>query len=190
MSFEKMVRIPGERIAVLIGRSGGVKAGIEEACRVAVDVDGETGDVVIRSAGDVGQIQPFKATEIVTAIGRGFSPENAMALLEGDNMLHVIDLREFAGKSKANIERIKGRIIGEGGKARRNMENLSRTKISVYGKTVSIIGNTGNLRRAVDAISSISNGSMHGTVYGKLEAANRREKLERMRLWEDQDVFS
>ena len=123
------------------------------------------------------------------AIGRGFSPENAMGLLKGENALHVIDLREFVGKSPAQVERIKGRIIGEGGKARRNMENLSGTHISVYGKTVSIIGDASKLRLTVDAISSISSGSMHGAVYDKLEAANRREKQEKMNLWEDQDVF-
>ena len=145
---------------------------------------------MVSSDGSVAQIQPFKAAEIVTAIGRGFSPENALTLLEGDNMLHVIDLREFAGKSNANIERIKGRLIGEGGKARRSMENLSRAKISVYGKTAAIIGSPGKLKLVVDAISSISNGSMHGAVYNRLEAANRKEKIEKMKLWEDQDVFS
>jgi ribosomal RNA assembly protein len=98
-------------------------------------------------------------------------------------------LREFAGKSNANIERIKGRIIGEGGKARKNMENLTGTHISVYGKTVSIIGDTSKLRLVVDAISSISNGSIHGAVYNKLEAANRKNKQEKMQLWENQDVF-
>lgn len=190
MSFEKLIRIPNERIAVLIGRSGQVKSEIEKMCHVALDIDGQTGEVVISSDGSVAQIQPFKATEIVTAIGRGFSPENALTLLERDNILHVIDLREFVGKSNANIERIKGRLIGEGGKARRNMENLSRTKISVYGKTVAIIGSPGKLKLAVDAISSISNGSMHGAVYNRLEAANRKEKIEKMKLWEDQDVFS
>ena len=103
--------------------------------------------------------------------------------------MHVIDLREFAGKSNSNIERIKGRIIGEGGRARRNMENLSGTNISVYGKTVSIIGDGPKLRLAVDAISSISSGSLHGAVYNKLEAANRKQKQEKMKLWEDQDVL-
>ena len=189
MSFEKLIRIPNERIGVLIGKSGKTKLKIEKLCHVILDIDGETGEVLIKSNGNIEKIEPFKAIEIVTAIGRGFSPENALALLEDDNTLHVIDLREFTGKSNSNIERIKGRIIGEGGKARRNMENLSDTHISVYGKTVSIIGNTTKLRSAVDAISSISNGSMHGAVYNKLEAANRKEKQERMKLWEDQDVF-
>ena len=189
MSFEKLIRIPSDRVGVLIGKSGNVKSKIEEACFVSLEIDGDTGEVFIRTQGDVDKIQPFKAMEIVTAIGRGFSPENAMTLLKGENALHVIDLREFAGKSYANVERIKGRIIGEGGRARRNMENLSGTHISVYGRTVSIIGDSSKLRLAVDAISSISSGSMHGAVYTKLEAANRTAKQERMKLWEDQDVF-
>lgn len=189
MSFEKLLRIPNDRIAVLIGKSGKVKLKIEELCHVTLDIDGETGEVLIKSTNNIEKMEPFKAMEIVTAIGRGFSPENAMTLLKGENTLHVIDLREFAGKSNSNIERIKGRIIGEGGKARRNMENLSGTHISVYGKTVSIIGDASKIRLAVDAISSISTGSMHGAVYGKLEAANRKEKQEKMKLWEDQDVF-
>ncbi len=189
MSFEKLIRIPSDRVGVLIGKSGNVKSKIEESCFVSLEIDGDTGEVFIRTQGDVDKIQPFKAMEIVTAIGRGFSPENAMTLLKGENALHVIDLREFAGKSNANVERIKGRIIGEGGRARRNMENLSGTHISVYGRTVSIIGDSSKLRLAVDAISSISSGSMHGAVYTKLEAANRTAKQERMKLWEDQDVF-
>ena len=189
MSFEKLIRIPSDRVGVLIGKSGNVKSKIEESCYVSLEIDGDTGEVFVRTQGDVDKIQPFKAMEIVTAIGRGFSPENAMTLLKGENALHVIDLREFAGKSNANVERIKGRIIGEGGRARRNMENLSGTHISVYGRTVSIIGDSSKLRLAVDAISSISSGSMHGAVYTKLEAANRTAKQERMKLWEDQDVF-
>ena len=98
-------------------------------------------------------------------------------------------VREFAGKSNANVERIKGRIIGNAGRARINMENLTNTHISVYGRTVSIIGDSTKLRLVVDAISAISSGGMHGAVYDKLEAANRRTKQEKMQLWEDQDVF-
>ena len=190
MSFEKLIRIPNERIAVLVGRSGSVKSEIETRCHITLDIDSGTGEVTVRSKGAIGQVQPFKAVEIVTAIGRGFSPENALTLLHQDNVLAVIDLREFVGKSNANIERIKGRLIGEGGKARRNMENLSRTKISIYGRTASIIGSTDKLKLAAGAIASISNGGMHGAVYNRLEAANRRARQEKMKLWEDQNVFT
>ena len=189
MNFEKLIRIPNDRIGVLIGKSGIIKSQIENACSVELEIDSESGEIVIKGTGKFENIQPFKAVEIVTAIGRGFSPYNAMKLLKGENTLHVIDLREFVGKSPTQIERIKGRIIGEGGKARTNMERLSGTNITVYGRTVAIIGETNQLKLAVDAISSISGGSMHGSVYSKLESARRKDKQERLRLWENQDVF-
>jgi len=49
MSFEKLIRIPNNRIAVLIGKSGSVKSEIETACYVTLDIDGETGEVFIKS---------------------------------------------------------------------------------------------------------------------------------------------
>ena len=187
MSFEKIVRIPADRVGALIGKSGKVKTQIEKSCSVRLDIDSESGEIEITSQGTVDQIQPFKAVEIVTAIGRGFSPQNAMKLLQDDNLLHVIDLRDFAGKSPQHVERIKGRIIGEGGRARTNMEHLTNTSISVYGKTVSIIGEPTQIKVAISAISSISSGSKHGSVYGRLEANRRKQKLDRLQLWESKD---
>jgi len=190
MSFEKIIRIPVERIGVLIGNSGKIKSKIEEVCSVLLDIDSKTGETTIRATGNFEDIKPFKAMEIVIAIGRGFSPDNAMTLLKSDNSLHVIDLRDFVGKSNTQIERIKGRLIGHKGKARINMENLTGSAISVYGRTVAIIGNHEQLRLGISAITALSSGSMHGTVYGKLEAARRKQKIEKLNLWEDKNVFS
>jgi len=190
MSFEKSIRIPKDRLGALIGKSGNVKSKIEKKCFVKIDVDSDTGDVKISGLDNIENMQPFKAQEIVSAIGRGFSPQNAMMLLNEESTLHVIDLRDFAGKSTSKLERIKGRIIGEGGKARRQMEELSGGKISVYGRTVSIIGEPNQLKLAIKAITALSSGSMHGAVYNKLQAARRREKIERLQLWENQNVSS
>ena len=46
-----------------------------------------------------------------------------------------------------------------------------------------------NEAQEFDAIASLSNGCMHGPVYSKLESARRREKADRAKIWEDQDVF-
>ena len=189
MSFETLSRIPNDRIGALLGKSGKTKKIIEEKCSVELDIDSNGGEVLVKSEKIGETFQPFKAVEIITAIARGFSPENSLRLLKGENSLHVIDLREFAGKSSDQIERIKGRIIGENGTARLNMENLTGAKISVYGRTVGIIGEPNQLRLAVDAISSLSSGSMYGPVYSKLESARRREIAEKAQLWEDQDVI-
>ena len=189
MSFEKLIRIPEDRVGVLIGKSGATKSKIEKTCSVKLDIDSKNGEVEVLGNVADEKFQVFKALEIVTAVGRGFSPEKAMRLLKGENTLHVINLREFGGKTPEQLERFKGRIIGDGGKARTNMENLSNANITVYGKTVSIIGEPTQLKLAVDAIESLLNGSMHGYVYKKIEAGRRQDKFARLQLWENQDVF-
>ena len=39
MSFEKLIRIPEDRIGVLIGKSGKTKLKIEKTCSVKLDID-------------------------------------------------------------------------------------------------------------------------------------------------------
>lgn len=188
MIYEKRIRMPAERVGALIGKEGKTKGMIESACAVRLRVR-DDGEVLVSASGDVDAVQPFKAAEIVTAVGRGFSPESAMRLVRGENALHVMDLREFGARTGAQLARIRARLIGREGKARRNIENLSNTAICVYGRTVSVIGSTASLRLAVDALSALSQGSMHGSVYSRMESARRRKRVGRVQLWEDQNVF-
>jgi len=189
MIFEKTILIPLDRVGVLIGKSGSIKAKIEKICSVSLLIDGQTGEIVIKGKDDVEDMMPFKAEEIVMAIGRGFSADSAMRLLQGENSLHVIDLREFVGKSSSQIGRIKSRIIGEGGRVRKNIEDLSGASICIYGRTVAIIGEGKQLRSAVNAITSLSSGSTHGKVYNDLQESRRRQKIEKLQLWEGENVF-
>jgi len=186
MSFEQTIKVPRDRIGVLIGKSGKVKSAIEEACWVKLEIDSEYGDVTVRNSAKPEEMQPFKAVEIVTAIAKGFSPQRANRLLDGENVLHIIDLREFVGKSGSALERIKGRIIGADGKARKTMEQLIGAYISIYGHSVAIIGNSDETRLANEAIAMLAKGSMHKSVYNMLQEARRKAKLERIKLWKDQ----
>lgn len=135
-------------------------------------------------------MEMFKAVEIISAIARGFSPQRAMRLLSEEEMFQQVDLRDFAGKSPSALERIKGRIIGEAGKSRRTIEDLTGAFISVYGHTVGLIGTYHEVKLATDAIEMLSKGSMHKSVYNMLQEARRREKEDRMRLWEDNNNSS
>ncbi|MDQ3882447.1 MAG: RNA-processing protein, partial [Thermoproteota archaeon] len=83
------------------------------------------------------------------------------------------------------LERVKGRIIGEGGKARRMIEELSGSYVSVYGHTVCLIGDFREIKLATEAISMLAKGSMHKSVYNMLQSAKRKDKLDKMRLWEE-----
>ncbi|MDG6966425.1 MAG: RNA-binding protein [Nitrososphaerota archaeon] len=184
MSFEKLLRVPLDRVGALIGKKGETKSKIEESCRVSIAVDGKTGEVAIRSTSL--EADPFRATNAVEAIARGFSPQRALKLLDPDLALEILDIREFAGKSENSLERIKGRIIGLHGKSRRVIEELTKCDVSVYGKTVAIIGEPTELRLAKDAIEKLAAGSQHKSVYNMLQRARTKRKMERILLWEDQ----
>jgi len=184
--YSTFVKIPKERIGVLIGPKGSVKETIEKRLKVKLDVDSRTGDVEIildEKADDPSLI--FRAKEVVLAIGRGFSPENAFRLLEDeDKMLEIIDLREVFGRSQSDIRRVKGRIIGKDGKTRRIIEEMSGAVVSVYGHTASIIGDLDEVEIARDAIRLLIKGSSHRTVYKFLYRKRQELKRRKLELWE------
>ena len=189
-----MVKIPKERIGVLIGKAGKVKQQIEERCGVKIEIDSETGDTMIIGNSSADRLEAFRAVEVITAISRGFSPQRAYLLFEDEELIfQQIDLHDYTGKSPNALDRIKGRIIGEGGKARRMIEELGGSYVSVYGHTVCLIGNFREIKLTTEAISMLAKGSMHKTVYNMLQGAKRKDKIDKMRLWEenrDETTFS
>jgi ribosomal RNA assembly protein len=191
LSFQHLIKVPEDRIGVLIGKNGKVKREIEDKCKVQIEIDSQNGDAVISSASaTLSEMQPFKAIEIISAISRGFSPQRAYRLFDDEElMLQIIDLKDYTGKSINAMDRIKGRIIGQSGKSRKTIEELSGVYMSVAGHSVALIGKYEEVRLANDAVTMILKGSTHKTVYTMLQDARRKNKLEKMKLWE-QDNFN
>ena len=169
--FSYDLKIPQERVAVLIGKDGETKKDIENAMDIKLQITPE-GEVNI--TGDDG-LKLFTTKEIVTAVGRGFNPKTALLLSNGDYSLEIINLKDAAGKNKNTMERLKGRVIRKGGKSREEIERLTETHISIYGKTISIIGETMQVSLARDALAMLLNGSMHKTVYQFLEKKKKEQ---------------
>ena len=183
MSFEQAVRVPLERIGAVIGRKGATKRSLEGDLGVKLNVDSREGLVTVRSD-SVEQGDPFIAVRVIEAIGRGFSPQHARRLLEEGVAFEVIDLRDFSGRSASSLDRIRGRVIGLKGKSRRVIEELTRCYLSVYGRTVAIIGEASEVQLASEAVRKLAAGSQHKTVYNELQKARTKRKMERMILWE------
>jgi ribosomal RNA assembly protein len=152
-----------------------VKRRIEHCTGTKLVFDSETGEVQIESTSD-NPLGVLKAREILRAIARGFSPERAFRLLEDDQYLEIIDIRDFAQSEKA-LSRLKGRAIGEQGKTRRIIEEASDVYISIYGKTISLIGDAERLAIAREAIQMLLEGAKHSSVYRFLE--RRRKEMRR-----------
>jgi len=180
------VKVPKDRIGALIGPEGRVKEIIEKKLSVELGIDSESGDITITLNPDAEDPSIlFRAKEVVTAVGRGFSPERAFRLLQDeDAVLQVIDLRESLGRSVSDIQRLKGRIIGKEGKTRRIIEELTEVDVSVHGHTVSMIGGLDHVEIAREAIQMILRGSQHATVYRFLHRKRRELKKKKLELWE------
>ncbi|MEM1988921.1 MAG: KH domain-containing protein [Candidatus Woesearchaeota archaeon] len=170
------IKIPQERIAVLIGVKGETKKSIEKEFKVKIKIDSETGDVEI--SGKDG-FKVFVAKNVVHAIGRGFNPSIAMKLKNEDYFFDIIDISDYGNTKNAKF-RLKSRVIGTEGKARRNLERLTNTDIEIYGKTIGIIGLSEDVVLAKKAIEMLLEGAKHATVYRYLEKINKRRSFENM----------
>ncbi len=171
------LKIPKERVGVLIGKDGSVKKTIEDTLDVTIDVNSEEGLIEIYPQKTMKDpLGVWKTNYIVKAIGRGFNPEVALKLKDDDVYLEVIKLTDALGKNKKALARYKGRIIGRGGITKDIIVDMADVDMAVYGKTVSFIGSMENNMVAKEAVEMILNGSRHKSVYSFLENKKRERK--------------
>jgi len=184
VSQKTYLKIPRDRVGALIGPKGNAKRRIERFFGVTIEIESESGSVEIAlNPGNKDITAIFTVRNVVKAIGRGFSPQRAEILAKEDYDLHIIDLNEYVGDSKNAVARVKGRIIGKNGRSRELIEELTETRISVYGGTVAYIGNPEGLEAAREAIMKLIKGSFHKTVWNYLYAWRRKMKKDRGELW-------
>ena len=167
------VKIPQDRVGVLIGEGGETMREIERKAEVRLEIDSENAAVAVDQVGD--PVRGLKGPDIVRAIGRGFSPEEALTLLDDDMMLlEVVDVKRTA-RNKDDLKRRKGRLIGKDGRTRELMEELTGASVVIYGSTMGIIG----MPRQVDVVRTAADmlldGAPHGAVYSFLERKRREE---------------
>lgn len=168
------IKIPKERIAVLIGKEGETKRLLEQETKTKINIDSQEGDVTV-SGEDA--LTLYSTREVITAIGRGFNPKLALNLTKVDYAFDLINLSDVA-RSKNDLSRLKGRVIGQEGKSRRVIEELTDCEVCVYGKTVGIIGPADKTPIARRAIEMLLEGSMHASVYKYLEKQRRNTRMQ------------
>ena len=162
----EIVRIPEERKSVLIGKDGHVRQWIENSTGTAIKVS----DAVEITGED--PLGVMKAKDIVTAIGRGFSPGAARRLLVEGCGIHVISLE---GETLKKRKRLFGRVIGRAGMSREKIESETGASISVFGKTLSIIGLPDEIGPAERAVEELLAGKKHTWAYRKMQMEKPRE---------------
>jgi len=160
MDYSYSLKISKERVGVLIGLKGEIKKNLEASSNCKINVNSDDAEVKITGE-DPLKLYALKNT--ISAIGRGFNPDIAQLLLKQDYMLELIHLKDFVNENQ--LPRVKGRIIGTGGKSRRTIEELTECNISVYGKTVAIVGRIDSISQARQSVELLLKGANHSTVF-------------------------
>jgi len=171
--MEEIVKIPLERVGIL--KNEKTKKMLENKCGIRIKVDDEGAVHVAGEPADV-----YFSKNVIAAIGRGFEPKDALLIVEKDYGLYIYHLKDEFG-SENSIKRVKGRVIGEKGKTKREIEEATESKISVYGNTIAVLAKPDAMEYARTAIEKILHGAMHSSVYRYLADAKRKLFEERLR---------
>jgi ribosomal RNA assembly protein len=168
----EQVNIPADRVRVLLS----CKSEFEKESKTELNVTND-GEVTI-NGNDAFLVYRF--AQVVKAIGRGFAPKKAEKLFDDQFYLRIFDIRDFSGKSKNRTIELKGRVIGREGKVRKTIEESTDCYLSVYGHTVSIIGNYPAMESAERAVEMLLAGSEHSVVFSFLRKEKTRRIKERL----------
>jgi ribosomal RNA assembly protein len=169
------VKIAGSRVGVLIGKGGATKKELEAKTHTTISVDSKEGLVKVESS-EENTVSLLRAVEIINAINRGFSPERAFEMIEDEDLLlDVIDLSGMA-ENPRQLDRLRGRIIGKDGRAREQIEDMTDVELSVFGKTIALIGYPEQLKTARAAIDMLIEGVPHENVFAFLDKKKKEAK--------------
>ena len=167
----EIIRIPKERVGALRQ----AEKRIEKRHKVEIKLDAE-GEVEIRGE----SVDTYFAKDVVQAIGRGFEPKVAVKLFDEKFAFYLIDLREHFSSENA-MRRVKGRIIGEKGKIKGEIERAAGAWVCVYGHTVGIIAPADAMEYAKEAVGMIMDGAPHTTVINYLGRIRETLMFERLK---------
>ena len=118
----------------------------------------------------------YIALRVIEAVNLGFSVERALFLKDEKVILQTLHIKDIT--KKHNLENIRARIIGTQGRTLKTLNKLTDCAISLKDNQVGIIGNAEEIEYAVQALTSLIQGSKQGHVYGRVE---RERKVERLR---------
>ena len=118
----------------------------------------------------------FIALQVIEAINLGFSPGKALLLKNEEIILNKIHIKDLT--KRQDLERIRARIIGTKGKTLKTLNTLTNCHFSLRDNDVGIIGNCEEVEEAIQAVTSLIQGSKQGNVYAHAEKARKRKRQE------------
>jgi KH domain-containing protein len=117
----------------------------------------------------------FVALKVLKALDLGFSLECAFQLKKEEILFQRLNIKELT--KRKDLERIRARVIGTHRKTLNCLEKLTNCSICLKDNDIGIIGDSEEIEDALQAITSIVQGSKQGNVYARLEKQRKRKRI-------------
>lgn len=134
---------------------------LEKELKVTIGFHGE--EIVIEGEGE----DEYIAQKVIEAIDFGFSINKALKIKKEDFIFEILDIKSYTRQK--NFKRVKGRVIGTGGKTIQTLSNLTNCNFEVNNNRLGIVGSPELIKNAQDAATLLIQGSKQANVYSYLE---------------------
>lgn len=150
---------------------------IESETNCNINVNQEDGNLSVSHKNSVVE---FDTKNMMEAISLGFSFEKARELVGSSTQrLDTVDIKKRTRNEK-EYHRQKGRVIGENGKCKRVIHDLTDANIVITGHKVGLLGELNDVLKAKKAVNDIISGRPHSNVYAELERYKRNKNQSMM----------
>ena len=109
----------------------------------------------------------YSAEKVIDALNFGFPFENALLIKKENFIFEILNIKDYT--KRHDLETIRARIIGKGGRTLKTLQNLTKCYFELKDNHVGIIGNPEYIENAQEAIISVIRGAKQSNVYNSLE---------------------
>jgi KH domain-containing protein len=137
------------------------KKKLEKELNVKITNKGK--DVFIESESE----DEYSAEKVIDALNFGFPFEYALLIKKENFIFEILNIKDYT--KRHDLETIRARIIGKGGRTLKTLQNLTKCYFELKDNHVGIIGNPEYIENAQEAIISVIRGAKQSNVYNSLE---------------------
>ncbi len=137
------------------------KANLEKTLKIKIKNRGK--EVSIEGEAE----DEYVAEKVIEALDFGFPYSAAISIKKDDMLFEILNIKDHTKRS--DLERVRARIIGKGGKTIKTIADLSKCFLELKDNNIGIIGPPENISAIQTGIISIIKGSKQANIYSYLE---------------------
>ena len=125
---------------------------------------------------DGGAENEYAAEKVIDAINFGFPFSIAISIKEEDLEFEILNIKDHT--TRKDLERVRARIIGKGGKTLKTLNQLTKCNFELKDNFIGIIGSPELIENAQESVISIIKGAKQSNVYSHLEKNQLKSVLD------------